>query len=304
MSTYPEQVTIVEVGPRDGLQNEPEALDTASKIEFIDRLSATGLAVIETTSMVHPQRVPQLADGEAVCRQIRRRQGVRYPALVPNLKGLERALGAGVQEIAVLTAASEAFCQKNINCSMAESLRRLEPVMKHTRSAGIRVRAYISCALGCPYEGAIDPARVAELAQRLHTLGCAEIALGDTSGVATPLQARQLVSTVAADIPIGQLAIHFHDTRGQGLANILACLELGITVVDAAVAGLGGCPFMQNARGNVATEDLVYMLTGMGITTDVDLDGLIAAGRFICQRLGRENQSRVGRIGAQHGMRS
>ena len=294
--SLPVEIKIVEVGPRDGLQNEPNPIDTDTKVAFINHLSATGLPVIEVTSMVDPKRIPQLADAEAVYKQIIPLEGIIYPVLVPNLKGLERAIAVGAREIAVFTAASESFSQKNANCSIAESLQRIEPVMAGAESQGIRVRGYLSCALGCPYEGKIAPSKVAQLARRLHEMGCTEISLGDTIGVGTPLKAKRMVSLVAEQVPIENLALHFHDTRGQALANILACLELGVSIVDASVAGLGGCPYAKGASGNVATEDLVYMLEGMGISTGVDLDALIATGHFICQQLGRDNQSKVGRI--------
>ncbi|MEA2094683.1 MAG: hydroxymethylglutaryl-CoA lyase [Pseudomonadota bacterium] len=297
MPDYPDTVKLVEVGPRDGLQGEPVVVDAATKIELIDRLSATGLRVIEATSFVHPGWIPQLADAEAVWRGIRRRDGVAYPVLVPNMEGLERARAVGVEQIAVFTAVSETFCRKNLNCSIAESLDRYEPVITTARHAGIEVRVYLSCVLGCPYEGPVALQRVVELAQHFSGAGCYEISLGDTIGCGTPLQARRMVATVAEAVPIQQLALHFHDTRGQALANILACLELGVSVVDAAVGGLGGCPYARGAAGNVATEDLVYMLDGMGIGTDVDLAQLIETGQFITRRLGRDNRSRVGMAG-------
>ena len=294
--SLPVKIKIVEVGPRDGLQNEPNPIDTDTKVAFINHLSATGLPVIEVTSMVDPKRIPQLADAEAVYQQIIPLEGISYPVLVPNLKGLERAITVGAKEIAVFAAASESFSQKNANCSIAESLQRIEPVMAGAESQGIRVRGYLSCALGCPYESKIAPSKVAQLARRLHEMGCTEISLGDTIGIGTPLKAKRMVNLVAEQVPIENLALHFHDTRGQALANILACLELGVSIVDASVAGLGGCPYAKGASGNVATEDLVYMLEGMGISTGVDLDALIATGHFICQQLGRDNQSKVGRI--------
>jgi hydroxymethylglutaryl-CoA lyase len=299
MPTYPERVKVVEVGPRDGLQNEPAALPTAVKIDLIDRLSVSGLRVIEATSFVSPRWIPPLADAEAVWTGITRREGVEYPVLVPNETGLARALAAGVRRIAVFTAASETFCQKNLNCSIAQSLERYTAVIARARAAGLGVRAYLSCVLGCPYEGVVDPRRVVALARYFAAAGCDEISLGDTIGRGTPLEARRLVAAVAEAVPVRQLALHFHDTRGQALANILACLDLGVAVVDAAVAGLGGCPYARGAAGNVATEDLVYMLHGMGIETGIDLERLIAAGRFISAALGRENRSRVGLAGAR-----
>ncbi len=297
MAEYPEQVRVIEVGPRDGLQSEPATVDTATKIEFINRLSQTGLRVIEATSFVSPEWLPQLADAEAVWSGIQRRETVDYPVLVPNRKGLERALAVGAKKIAIFTAASETFCQNNINCSIAESLLRYEPLIHRAKAEGVDVRAYLSCVLGCPYEGVVEVGRVVELAEHFTRAGCYEISLGDTIGCGTPLQARHLVASVAEAVPLHQLAIHFHDTRGQALANILACLELGVAVVDAAVAGLGGCPYAKGAAGNVATEDLVYMLHGMGIETGIDLEKLIDAGWFISDTLGRENRSRVGATG-------
>lgn len=294
---YPSYVKIVEVGPRDGLQNEPCFVDTEIKVELIERLSETGLSAIEVASFVHPQAIPQLADAEAVFEGIKQRPGVSYSALVPNLQGLERALSVGVAEVAVFTAATETFNQKNIHGSIEESLARFKPVLDRAPSLGIKVRGYISCALGCPYEGRVDPKRVAGLAHRLYEMGCGEISLGDTIGIGTPLQAQGMLATAAEVVPIERLALHFHDTRGQALANILACLELGASIIDASVAGLGGCPYAKGATGNVATEDVVYMLEGMGIETGIDLERLIAVGRFISQKLGRENQSRVGRAG-------
>ena len=297
MANYPQQVRVVEVGPRDGLQSEPVTLATSGKIEFINRLSTTGLRTIEATSFVSPSWVPQLSDAEDVWQGIEHRPGVDYPVLVPNRKGLERALASGVQQIAIFTAASETFCHKNMNCSIAASLDRYAPIIESAREAGIRVRAYLSCVLGCPYEGAVKLQRVVEMARLLTTAGCFEVSLGDTIGCGTPLQAQRLVTAVADAVPLQQLALHFHDTRGQALANILACLELGVSVVDAAVAGLGGCPYARGAAGNVATEDLVYMLHGMNIETGINLGTLIETGHFITLQLQRQNRSRVGLAG-------
>lgn len=294
--TLPQRVKIVEVGPRDGLQNEAIPVDTAAKVEFINQLSAAGLPVIEATSMVNPKWVPQLADAEAVFSQIKRRGGVAYPVLVPNLQGLERAITAGANHVAVFTAASETFNQKNINCSIDESLHRFEPVMALAKANHIQVRGYISCVLGCPYEGKIDPEKVADIAARLHALGCDEISLGDTIGIGTPMQAQDMLRRAAKRVPMNQLAVHFHDTRGQALANIFACLQLGVATIDASVAGLGGCPYAKGATGNVATEDVIYMLHGMGIETGVDLGALIKAGRFICEKLGRPINSKLGYV--------
>jgi hydroxymethylglutaryl-CoA lyase len=295
----PTKVKIVEVGPRDGLQNEPKSINTTTKVDLINHLSAAGLGTIEVSSMVDPKRIPQLADAEEVFRQIIRLENVSYPLLVPNMQGLKRALAVGAREISIFTSASESFSQKNANCSISESLERLEPVMEKAKKEGLQVRAYLSCVLGCPYEGHVPPTKVAQLARKLHEMGCNEISLGDTIGIGTPLGAKRLVRRVAESAPLENLAVHFHDTRGQALANILACLELGVTTVDSSVAGLGGCPYAKGASGNVATEDLVYMLEGMGIETGVDLDALVEVGRNICEQLGRENQSRVGRIHGQ-----
>jgi hydroxymethylglutaryl-CoA lyase len=289
-------VKVVEVGPRDGLQNEQAIVPPAVKIEFIERLAAAGLPAVETTSFVSPRWIPQLADAEEVFGGISRRPGVAYPVLVPNLKGLERAAAAGVEEIAVFTAASETFNQKNINASIAESLARIRELAAPALAQGMRIRGYISCVLGCPYEGAVEEHRVVEIAQALLELGCYEVSLGDTIGVGTPVAARRLLWAVAGECGMERLAVHFHDTRGQALANIFACLEAGVTVVDASVAGLGGCPYAQGASGNVATEDLVYQLHGLGIETGIDLPALVAAGRFICGHLGREPGSRLGRL--------
>jgi hydroxymethylglutaryl-CoA lyase len=297
MAGYPQQVHIVEVGPRDGLQNEPGEIDVSTKIEFINRLSRTGLRSIEVTSFVSPGSVPQLADAERVWQGIERRQGVEYPVLVPNMKGLERALEVGVGQVAVFGSVSETFSRHNIHCSITESLQHYWQVISLARERGLRVRAYISCVLGCPYEGAMDPGRVAELARHFVDAGCYEVSLGDTIGCGTPLQAREMLQTVAQRVPLQQLALHFHDTRGQALANILACLETGVAVIDASVAGLGGCPHAPGASGNLATEDLVYMLHGMGIETGVDLEKLIATGNFISAALSRESGSGVGRAG-------
>jgi isopropylmalate/homocitrate/citramalate synthase len=296
MEPLPASVRIVEVGPRDGLQNEPGRVPTAAKIALIDRLSDAGLRTIEASSFVSPRAIPQLADAAEVLTGIRRREGVAYPVLVPNLEGLERALAADVDEIAVFTAASETFNRRNINATIRESLERFRPVAERARSADVRMRGYISCVLGCPYEGEVPASRVVYLAETLIGMGCYEVSLGDTIGIGTPLAARRLAMDVGAAIGLGRTAIHFHDTRGQALANVLACLDAGIGVVDAAVAGLGGCPYAGGATGNVATEDLAYMLEGMGVTTGIDLDALVAAGLYICEVLGRPPGSRLGAI--------
>lgn len=291
----PRRVKVVEVGPRDGLQNEPESVSTAQRIELIDRLSDAGLTVIESGSFVSPKWVPKMADTAAVLAGIRRRPGVSYPVLVPNMKGLEAALAADVTEIAVFGAASETFSRKNINCSIAESLDRFAPVCESALANGVRVRGYVSCVLGCPYEGRVEPAAVADVSRRLLDLGCYEISLGDTIGVGTPLLAQAMVDRVAKVVPRDRLAVHFHDTYGQALANILACLERGIAVVDSSVAGLGGCPYAKGATGNVASEDVLYMLEGMGLETGIDLPALASAGRYISDILGRPAASRVSR---------
>ncbi len=292
----PHRVKMVEVGPRDGLQNEKGAVPAEVKIALIDQLSAAGLPVVEAGAFVSPRWVPQMADSAAVLAGIARKPGVEYPVLVPNMKGFEAAQRAGAREIAVFSAASEAFTQRNINCSIAESIARFGPVAEAARDAGMPVRGYVSCVLGCPYQGEIAPAAVAEAAGRLADLGCAEISLGDTIGVGTPARARAMVEAVAERVPIERLAVHFHDTYGQALANILACLELGVATVDSSVAGLGGCPYAKGASGNVASEDVLYMLDGLGIVTDVDLAGLAAAGRMICKHLGRPPASKVARV--------
>ena len=289
----PQSVRIVEVGPRDGLQNEKQVVPTETKIEFIRRLAEAGLKTIEATAFVSPKWVPQMADHGEVLRALPRRDGLAYPVLVPNMRGFEAAVAAGATEVAVFAAASETFSQRNINCSIAESLERFEPIFDGARAANIRVRGYISCVLGCPYEGEVKPAKVAEVAAALFERGCYEISLGDTIGVGTPNRTSALIETVTGRIPVKHLAGHFHDTYGQALANVYAALLAGVRVFDASVSGLGGCPYAPGAAGNVATEDLVYMLNGMGIETAIDLDRLIAAGAFITEKLDRPTQSRV-----------
>ncbi|MBB3274666.1 MULTISPECIES: hydroxymethylglutaryl-CoA lyase [unclassified Pseudoxanthomonas] len=288
-------VRIVEVGPRDGLQNEKAVIATADKIELIDRLSRTGLRTIEATSFVSPRWVPQLADAAEVFTGIHREPGVAYPVLVPNETGYDRARAVGVEEIAVFTAASEAFNRKNINAGIDESIERFRPVLARAATDGVRVRGYVSTVLGCPYQGDVPVADVVRVASRLHELGCYEISLGDTIGVGTPLKARAMLQAVASVVPLSSLAVHFHDTYGQALANILACLEEGVRVVDAAVSGTGGCPYAKGASGNVASEDVVYMLHGMGIATGVDLDRLGETGRWLAALLGRETGSKAGK---------
>ncbi len=287
-------VTVVEVGPRDGLQNEPQTLSTTLRVELIDRLALCGLPVIEAGSFVSPQWVPQMAGTDKVLAAIAARPGTRYPVLVPNLQGFELALAAGANEIALFAAASERFSQQNTNCSIAESISRLVPVAERAKAAGLRVRAYISCVLGCPYEGNIGAGAVTAVCEQLLQMGCDEISLGDTIGTGTPADASTLVRAVATIVPITQLAVHFHDTYGQALANILACLDAGIRTVDASVAGLGGCPYAKGASGNVATEDVAYMLDGLGLDTGIDLQALARTGDWISKQLQRPNNSKTG----------
>ena len=285
-------VKIVEVGPRDGLQNEtPVTIE--DKVNLINALSETGLSVIESGSFVSPKWVPQMAGSAEIFQKINKKQEISYPALTPNMKGYLAAVEAGVTEIAIFGAASETFSQKNINCSIAESLARFEPVINQAKIDGVKVRGYVSCVLGCPYEGDIDVTRVADVAKTLYEMGCYEISLGDTIGVGTPEKAKHMLTTVAKQVPMEHLAVHFHDTYGQALANIYACLQLGISVIDSAVAGLGGCPYAKGASGNVATEDVVYLLNGLGINHGVDLKKLALAGHSICNTLGTNSKSKV-----------
>jgi isopropylmalate/homocitrate/citramalate synthase len=293
LKDVPPEVTVVEVGPRDGLQNEPAALDAADRIALVDGLAAAGLPVIEAGAFVSPKWVPQMADSARVLAGITQHRGVRYPVLVPNLKGLEAALAVGVKEVAVFAAASETFSQKNINASIASSLDRFRPVLERARVEGVRVRGYVSCVMGCPYEGRIAPGAVADVAGRLLEMGCFEIALGDTIGTGTPAGTRDLLDTVTGAVPMRHLAVHFHDTYGQALANVLIGLERGCATVDSAVSGLGGCPYAKGAAGNLATEDLLYMLDGMGVRTGVDAEAVLEVGRRICARLGKPPASRV-----------
>lgn len=296
----PAEVRIVEVGPRDGLQNEKVELSTADKISLIDKLSATGLRSIEATAFVSPKWVPQMADASEVLAGITRVSGIAYPVLVPNEQGYARARAAGAEEVAVFTAASEAFNLKNTNAGIQESLRRFQPVLTRAQADGVRVRGYVSTVLGCPYQGAVPVADVVHVARSLHAMGCYEISLGDTIGIGTPNNARTMLKAVAAEVPMEALAIHFHDTYGQALANVLACLEEGVAVVDSAVSGAGGCPYATGASGNVASEDVVYMLHGLGIRTGIDLDALAEVGRWLAARLGRETGSKVGKaLGAR-----
>ena len=293
--SLPRKVKIVEVGPRDGLQNEATNVPTAIKIELIEKLAEAGLPAVEATAFVSPEWVPQMADNARVFAGIRKKPGVAYPVLVPNLKGFEAARAAGAAEIAVFGAASETFSRKNINCSIAQSLERFSPVVEAARANKMRVRGYISCAAGCPYEGDVNPQAVAALAEKLYEMGCYEISLGDTIGVGTPGRIRAMIEAVAKRVPIGRLAGHYHDTYGQALANIYASLEAGVRTFDSSVAGLGGCPYARGATGNVATEDVVYMLDGLGIETGVDLMKVLQTGQFICRALGREPSSKVAR---------
>jgi len=292
--TLPKKVKIVEVGARDGLQNESTPVSVEVKISLIERLAETGLTVVEAASFVSPKWVPQMAGSGDVFKGIKQKAGVSYPVLVPNLKGLESAIESGVEEIAIFAAASESFTQKNINCSIEESINRYTDVIEKSLTEGLKVRGYVSCTLGCPYEGEIASEKVAEVAKRLSDLGCYEISLGDTIGTGTPIKAQEMVEVVAKHVPIEQLAAHFHDTYGQALANLFAVLQMGVSVIDSSVSGLGGCPYAKGATGNVATEDVVYMLNGMGIESGVDIDKLLEAGRYISDHLGRKPNSNVG----------
>lgn len=290
--SLPQQVRIVDVGPRDGLQNEAR-VSTEDKVTLINGLTESGVRYIEAGSFVSPKWVPQMADSGEVMQRIERRQGVTYAALTPNLKGFEAAMAAQADEVAIFGAASEAFSQKNINCSIAESLQRFAPVIEAARAHNIRVRGYVSCVLGCPYQGDVPLEDVAQVAKTLYDMGCYEVSLGDTIGTGTPLHAQRMLSAVADEVPMQALALHFHNTYGQALANIASCLPLGVATLDSAVAGLGGCPYAKGASGNVATEDVVYMLQGMGIESGIDLDKLAATGRRICNTLGLTPRSQV-----------
>ena len=293
--SFPRKVRIVDVGPRDGLQNEAKRVPTEVKIELIHRLAEAGLPAVEAAAFVSPKWIPQMSDGAQVMAGLRRKPGVAYPVLVPNLQGFEAARAAGAEEVAVFGAASETFSNRNINCSIAQSLERFAPVVQAARERKMRVRGYISCAAGCPYEGEVKPQAVAALAEKLYEMGCYEISLGDTKGVGTPGRIRAMIEAVAKKVPIGKLGGHYHDTYGQALANIYASLELGVKTFDSSVAGLGGCPYAKGATGNVATEDVVYMLDGLGIETGVDLKKVLRTGQFICSELGREPASKVAR---------
>ena len=293
--TLPKQVRIVEVGPRDGLQNERASVPTSAKLELIERLAQAGLRTIEATAFVSARWVPQMADHDAVLRGVVRHPGVSYPVLVPNMKGFEAALAAGAREVAVFGAASESFAQKNINCSIDESLARFRPVADAALGHDIRVRGYVSCVLGCPFEGEVASTKVAEVAAALYGMGCYEISLGDTIGVGTPARTQRMIEAVARTVPLERLAGHYHDTYGMAAANVYASLEMGVGVFDSSVAGLGGCPYSPGASGNVATEDIVYLLDGLGIDTGVDLAKVAEAGAYICHILQREPASRVAR---------
>jgi len=288
-------VRIVEVGPRDGLQNEPREVPTAVKVELIERLADAGLPAVEATAFVSPKWVPQMADHTEVLERIRRKPGVDYPVLAPNLKGFESARAAGATEVAIFGAASESFSRKNINCSIAESLERFRPVAEQARKHGIRVRGYVSCVLGCPYEGDISPSNVAKVAEALFEMGCYEVSLGDTIGTGTPAKTKAMIEACTAHVPVEKLAGHYHDTYGQALANIYASLELGVATFDSSIAGLGGCPYAAGASGNVATEDVVYLLDGLGIRTGVDLARLVEIGEWISGVLKREYGSKAGK---------
>jgi len=297
MPGVPARVRIVEVGPRDGLQNEKTVVATAVKVEFIRRLAAAGLTHVEATSFVSPKWVPQMADHKEVLDAVRELDlpGVTFPVLTPNLQGYRAAVQCGATEVAIFGAASESFSRRNINCSVAESLERFAPVCAAAAADGVRVRGYVSCVAGCPYEGKVEPAAVASVAARLVQLGCYEVSLGDTIGVGTPGSVSAMLAAVTAVVPVEQLAVHCHDTYGQALANILVSLQAGVSVVDSSTAGLGGCPYAAGASGNVSTEDVVYMLEGLGVQTGVKLDSLLEAGNYISSQLGRQTMSRVGR---------
>ncbi len=291
----PERVKIVEVGPRDGLQNEAAPVPVEVKLGLIDRLEKAGVSVIEAGSFVSPKWVPQMASSAELFQLIDQKSGVSYPMLVPNLKGLESALSVGVKEIAIFAAASESFTQKNINCSIEESIARYSDVMAQAKQHGLLVRGYVSCVLGCPYEGEIAPERVADVARHLYEMGCYEISLGDTVGVGTPIKAQRMIDAVAETVPVEKLAAHFHDTYGQALANLFAVLQRGVSIIDSSVSGLGGCPYAKGASGNVATEDVLYMLNGLGIQTGIDMEKLLQAGDYISRYLQRDPASKVAR---------
>lgn len=291
--TLPTSVKIVEVGPRDGLQNEKTQISAEDKIALVEQLADAGINYIESGSFVSPKWVPQMATSSEVFSSIKRKSGVTYAALTPNMKGFEAAVVVNASEVAIFGAASEAFSQKNINCSIDESLQRFEPIMQAAKAANIKVRGYVSCVVGCPYDGEVSPEQVAKVAEKLYQMGCYEISLGDTIGVGTPASVIKMLQAVSTKVPVEKLAVHFHDTYGQALSNIYAALQLGVTVVDSAIAGLGGCPYAKGASGNVATEDVVYMLNGLNITTNIEFDKLLAAGWSISDKLGRTPVSKV-----------
>ncbi len=293
--TLPDHVRIVEVSPRDGLQNEPKIVPLDVRVDLIERLAKAGLRRIEAGSFVSEKAVPQMAVTGRLLASVYLPAQTRLAVLTPNMRGLQAALAVGAREIGVMAAASDSFSRKNLGCGVEESLDRYVGVLAAARDAGVFARGYVSCALGCPYEGAVDSLRIVEVASRLYELGCQEISLADTIGIGTPLSARRMVEDVAQRIPLDRIAIHFHDSYGQALANIFSCLEVGVSIVDSAVGGLGGCPFAPGATGNVATEDVVYMLHGCGVDTGVDLAALLDAGEFICRQLGRKSESRVAR---------
>ena len=290
---FPQQVKVVEVGPRDGLQNEATPISADDKISLIEKLADAGVNYIESGSFVSPKWVPQMGTSAEVFEKVNRMDGVTYAALTPNMRGFEGALAVNADEVAIFGAASESFSQKNINCSIEESLERFAPIMEAAKEANIRVRGYVSCVLGCPYEGDIDPEQVALVAEKLYKMGCYEISLGDTVGVGNPDSVTKMLAAVSARVPTEKLAVHFHDTYGQALANIYAALQVGVSVVDSAIAGLGGCPYAKGASGNVATEDVVYMLNGLDIKTGINFNKLLKAGWFISDKLGRAPVSKV-----------
>jgi len=294
--SLPKSVHIMDVGPRDGLQNEKQLISTEVKVELIARLGAAGLKRIEATSFVSPKWVPQMADANEVMARIERLPGVDYSVLTPNLKGFEAAIAAGAREVAVFAAASEAFSQKNINCSIDESLERFAPVMAAARTAGVKVRGYVSCVAGCPYQGDVSPVAVARVAAQLHAMGCYEISLGDTIGAGTPLTIQRMLGAVLEEVSVSQIAGHYHDTYGMAIANIYASLEMGVAIFDTSISGLGGCPYAKGATGNVATEDVVYLLRGLGIETHIDFDALVSAAAWISEQLGRRPSSHVAAV--------
>ncbi|MEC9408038.1 MAG: hydroxymethylglutaryl-CoA lyase [Pseudomonadota bacterium] len=295
MTTGGDAVTLVEMAPRDGLQNEATPLTPDTRIELIQRLATTGLTQIEAGAFVSPKWVPQMAGSDTVLASLQHDAGIRYPVLVPNMKGFEAAQAAGARDVSVFAAASESFSRKNINCSIAESLERFRPVCEAAQTQGLRLRGYVSCVMGCPYEGPIEPDAVLAVSRELFAMGCEEISLGDTIGTGTPAATRHLLALLTQELPVGRLAAHFHDTYGQALANLLVALEAGVRVIDASVAGLGGCPYAKGASGNVGTEDVLYMLNGMGMTTGVDLDAIVDVGAWICEQLGRPPASKAAR---------